>query len=436
MLSVEDNELYTKVGPGTPMGELFRRFWLPALTSDELPERDGDPVRLRLLCEDLIAFRDTDGRVGIVGERCPHRQAPMFFGRNEECGLRCAYHGWKFDVDGNCVDMPNEPPARQFKQRIKALAYPTHEQGSVVWIYMGPPEHQPEKIPQFEWATAPEGHTFVGKWLQRTNWAQGMEGEIDTSHISFMHSSKETYNPRQFVAISSELLKAAALDGAPRLTMLETPYGFTYGSRRAAGDEYYWRVTRWLFSMYSLIAQTSNGGAGRAWVPIDDEHCMTFHFQCRDDRPFNEDEIAQFWEGGGFPPRVERGAYTLPDGHIIDAWVPKANHENDYLIDREMQRNVNFTGIWGVNEQDRAIQEGMGAVVDRTKEHLGTADVATLSARRLLINMARKLQDGEGPAIPHDFDAYKMRPLEVFTELEDFKSVLDKYNDTLGTATM
>jgi hypothetical protein len=188
--------------------------------------------------------------------------------------------------------------------------------------------------------------------------------------------------------------------------------------------------------MYSLIPGTAHGGAGRCWVPIDDEHTWTFHYQCRDDRPFNDDEIAQFYRGGGFPPRMERRPYALKDGYLIDSWVPTANVENDYLIDREMQRNVNFTGIWGVNEQDRSLQEGMGPIVDRSKEHLGTADIAAMSARRLLINMARKLLQGVEPTVPHEPDHYRLRPLEVFAPDDDFKTILEKYDATLGAARM
>jgi nitrite reductase/ring-hydroxylating ferredoxin subunit len=434
MLSVEDNEILTRVGPGTPMGELFRRFWLPALVTGELPDRNGAPVRTRLLGEDLVAFRDSDGKVGILGARCPHRLAPLFFGRNEEGGLRCAYHGWKFSADGTCLDMPNEPPERQFRQRMSQLSYPTREQGGVLWVYMGPASVIPDQVPQFEWVMAPEGHSFVAKWLQRTNWCQGMEGEIDTSHISFLHSMKEVYNPEALVAQSPSVLEKAALDGAPRLTLLETPYGFNYGSRRGYEGQYYWRVTRWLFPMYSLIPGTAQGGAGRCWVPVDDEHTFTFHYQCRDDRPFSEDEIAQFYRGGGFPPRMERGPFRLPDGTIIDTWVPTARLENDYLIDRQMQRDVNFTGIWGVNEQDRSLQEGMRPIVDRSKEHLGTADIAVLTARRLLLNMAKKLRGGIEPTAPHNASSYKLRPLEVIDPDDNFQSILEKYDATLGAA--
>jgi hypothetical protein len=169
-------------------------------------------------------------------------------------------------------------------------------------------------------------------------------------------------------------------------------------------------------------------------VPVDDEHTYTFHYQCRDDRPFNSDEIAQFYKGGGFPPRAEHRPYVLKDGGIIDAWVPTANLDNDYLIDRGMQRDVNFTGIWGVNEQDRSLQEGMRPIVDRSKEHLGTADIAILSARRLLLNMAKKLLEGIEPTAPHEPQNYNMRPLEVFDPQDDFRSILEKYDATLGAS--
>src|SRR5215470_15505486 len=149
MLSSQDNQYISQVGPGTPVGELFRRFWIPALVPSEVPHPDSDPIRLRLLGEDLIAFRDTNGRVGIVQNNCPHRGASLFFGRNEEAGLRCVYHGWKFDVDGNCVDMPNEPAESDFKAKVKAVAYPTRERNGIIWAYLGP-RSDPPPLPDFE----------------------------------------------------------------------------------------------------------------------------------------------------------------------------------------------------------------------------------------------------------------------------------------------
>src|SRR5574341_1554797 len=188
MLNRENNETLCRVGPGTAMGALLRRYWLPLLLSSELPERDGAPVRVRHLGESLIAFRDTDGQVGLVAENCPHRGASLFFGRNEESGLRCVYHGWKFDTWGACVDMPNEPPGSSFKHKVRIAAYPGVEWGGVIWIYMGPPELQPE-VPQFEWGLLPQSHRVIVRWAQECNFAQAMEGDLDTTHVSFLHKT-------------------------------------------------------------------------------------------------------------------------------------------------------------------------------------------------------------------------------------------------------
>src|SRR5579885_1952307 len=175
MLSQEENELITRVGPGTPMGAALRRYWLPALLVEELPAPDCPPVRVRLLGEDLVAFRDSMGQLGLLGAHCPHRGASLFFGRNEECGLRCVYHGWKFDVAGACVDMPSEPEESTFKERVRATAYPCVERGGVVWTYMGPPALQPP-LPELEWALLPEPQRYASKRLQECNWLQAMEG--------------------------------------------------------------------------------------------------------------------------------------------------------------------------------------------------------------------------------------------------------------------
>src|SRR5947209_4356471 len=213
MVSLQENEFLCRVGPGAPMGELFRRFWLPALLPDEIPEPDCPPVRLRLLGEDLVAFRDSNGQVGVVGTHCPHRGASLFFGRNEEEGLRCVYHGWKFDVQGNCVDMPNEPAESNFKQKVHATAYPARDWGGLVWVYMGPKELQAE-LPQLEWTQVPESHRFVSKWYQETNYMQGYEGDIDSSHSSFLHSLLTPVDTGQDTTISPVL---KARDKAPAI---------------------------------------------------------------------------------------------------------------------------------------------------------------------------------------------------------------------------
>ena len=186
MLSKQENELLTQVGAGTPMGNLLRRYWVPALFSAQLPKADCPPVRVRLMHEDLVAFRDTDGRLGLIDERCPHRTASLFFGRNEECGLRCVYHGWKFDVDGNCVDMPSEPDGTGFAHKIKINAYPCIERGGVVWTYLGPAELKPA-FPELEWTQLPDDYRFATRHVQECNWMQALEGGFDATHLAFLH---------------------------------------------------------------------------------------------------------------------------------------------------------------------------------------------------------------------------------------------------------
>src|SRR5687768_12456950 len=228
----EDNEILTHVGPGTVMGNLLRQYWIPALLSSELPDPDSDPMRLRLLGEDLIAFRDSSGRVGMLAANCAHRGASLFFGRNEEHGLRCVYHGWKYDVTGQCVDMPSEPPESTFKERIRATAYPCVERAGVVWTYMGPPERQGPP-PDFEWARAPESHVAVNKAIASCNYLQAMEGNFDSSHISYLHRRLRDLRPGGDPADPSRPgLSLNARDRAPQYTVVETDYGLMLAARR------------------------------------------------------------------------------------------------------------------------------------------------------------------------------------------------------------
>jgi phenylpropionate dioxygenase-like ring-hydroxylating dioxygenase large terminal subunit len=224
MLSDADNERLTRVGPGTPMGTLFRRYWLPALLADEVPERDGAPVRVRLLGEDLVAFRDSAGDVGLISAYCPHRRAPMFFGRNEDCGLRCVYHGWKFDRNGACVDMPSEPPDSLFKTKVTIDAYPTWEGGGLIWAYLGPPELQPEPPGHELVRTTPE-HRYVSKSLEDCNFLQALEGGIDPTHATIMHNGN--IGDRTFLNDYDKLVAELNLD--------RTDYGFTYTGVRPRG---------------------------------------------------------------------------------------------------------------------------------------------------------------------------------------------------------
>ena len=193
MLTREKNDLLTQTGPGTPMGDLFRCFWHPALLAEELPEPDCPPVRVQLLSERLIAFRDSEGRLGLIDEFCAHRCVSLWFGRNEESGLRCPYHGWKYDVFGNCVDVPSEANP-EFRHQIRLKSYPMVEKGGVLWAYMGAPERKPP-LPEYEFCTVRPERRFVSKRLQECNWLQAMEGGIDSSHVSFLHSGALNTDP-------------------------------------------------------------------------------------------------------------------------------------------------------------------------------------------------------------------------------------------------
>jgi phthalate 4,5-dioxygenase oxygenase subunit len=385
MLKREDNERLCRVGPGTPGGTLMRRYWQPAALSTELPEKDGAPVRVRLLGEDLLAFRDSNGRVGLVEAFCPHRRAPLFYGRNEECGLRCVYHGWKFDVDGNCVDLPSEPAESPMKNGIKITAYPTVERGGVVWAYLGPKKDMPPP-PDYEWVRVPETHRHVSKTFEDCNWLQALEGGLDTAHGSFLHNNQLG---------NGKLLRQR--DGAPKIEVEPTDYGYYYVStRKTAENERYVRVYQYIMPAQQMRANimAREGGRsnvpkldGHVWVPVDDEHCCVYNWMYAYDSatPITEDYAVMMEENYG------RG----PNDFIPGTFHLKRNPSNDYLIDRAAQKTQTFTGIKGVNTQDFALQEGMGGIVDRSKEHLGTSDRAIVTMRRLLLEAIAASERGE-----------------------------------------
>src|SRR5438067_5788228 len=249
MLTQEQNESLTRTGPGTPMGELFRRYWIPALLDSELPERDCPPVRVKLLGEKLVAFRDSDGRIGVIEEFCAHRGVSLWFGRNEECGLRCPYHGWKYDVNGQCVDLPSEKEESGMRQKIKLKSYPAIECGDVIWIYMGPPELKPAP-PELEWVMVSPEKRFVSKRLQESNYLQAIEGGIDSSHVSFLHSG-ELHTDPLFKGTKGAQYQG---DTDPKFEVVESPGGLIIGARRNAdAGHYYWRITQWVMPWHTMI---------------------------------------------------------------------------------------------------------------------------------------------------------------------------------------
>jgi phenylpropionate dioxygenase-like ring-hydroxylating dioxygenase large terminal subunit len=394
-LTAEQNRALTLTGPGTPMGRLFRSYWIPALLASEVPDPDGAPVRVRLLSEKLVAFRDSQGRLGLVEEFCAHRGVSLWFGRNEEGGLRCPYHGWKYDVTGQCVEVPSEPPESAYCARIRLKSYPLLDRGGVLWTYMGDPATQPP-APAHDWATLPASHVYASKRIQACNWLQAMEGGLDSIHSTFLHRYSVGEDPLlKRDPVSAALLQA---DPLPVFIPAESPGGLYIATRRNAGDErYYWRVTQWLMPCFNLFAPyEGNPHGGHAWVPIDDEHCWTFSVDYRPDRPLGAAELEAMHQGAGIHAKLIPGTF-----------VPVANRENDYLMDRQAQAaRKTFSGVATISIQDAAVQESMGAIEDRTRENVVSTDNGIIKTRQRLL---RALADLERGVVPPGRDASQQR---------------------------
>ncbi len=375
-------EVLVRTDRGTPMGDIMRRYWVPAVLSSEIAKPDSPQVRVKLLGERLLAFRDSKGRPGLVGEFCAHRGTSLFFGRNEECGIRCGYHGWKYDVTGQCVDLPSQP-ASAAEVRIKA--YPCAERGGIVWAYMGPPEQKPE-LPEFEWCLVPDSHRFVSKRLQQCNYLQAMEGGIDTTHVSFAHRYELDTDTLHMNAQSKKYIKA---DPNVVFTIKETPFGMTiFGRRTGEADSYYWRITQWIFPWYTLVPPTGPHPLGaHMWVPVDDENCWAWSINFYPHQALSEHERGEMEAGRGIHAELIPGTF-----------LPVANRDNDYLIDRDAQRERRtYTGVFGLAMQDASLQESMGPIQDRSAEYLVGTDKAIVTARRLLYNAATS---GAGKDLP------------------------------------
>jgi phenylpropionate dioxygenase-like ring-hydroxylating dioxygenase large terminal subunit len=381
------------------MGNLMRQYWVPAVRSDELPGADCPPLRVRLLCEDLIAFRSTSGAVGLVRNACPHRGASLFFGRNEEEGLRCVYHGWKFDVTGACVDMPSEPAESNFKNKVRARASPCFERAGVVWTYMGPRE-TPPPLPDLEPNMLPDGEFAVGNLMRDCNWMQALEGDIDTVHVAFLHGGHRTMDRAE----PKTTAWYTARQQAARYKVTDTEYGVSYGAYRdAEEDTYYWRIAHFLFPFYTM---TPTGVLGarkqvRAWVPMDDEHVLYFSMT----EPASRSDLA------GGPATAELPRSTDWYGRF----KARARVENDYELDREVQRTMQtYSGLPTVTIQDQAVTESMGTIYDRSHEHLGSSDSMIIRTRRRLIEAARDLQmNGILPPGVDSPELYRQRSGEV-----------------------
>ncbi|MBT6272606.1 MAG: Rieske 2Fe-2S domain-containing protein [Chromatiales bacterium] len=403
MLSPTDTDRLVRTNAQTPMGSYLRRFWQPVALSSELPERDGTPLRIDIMGEQLVAFRDTDGHVGLLDRRCPHRGADLFFGRNEECGLRCVYHGWKFNVHGKAVDLPNVPSSSNYHQKMTTTSYPTKEFGDVVWAYLGPPEHEPLDVPQLEFGVVPPNHRYVTKRLQDCNWTHSMEGALDTAHFSFLHmpAPESGSNSDSTIAADESRIRWLRDDPAPRFEIVDHDVGFVIGgARRAEDGESYWRITQFMVPTHSVTPSAMPGEIyyGYTWVPVNDETSWIYVYAWHPERPLSDEELAQF-ETGGFGQFAELG----PN------FVPVRNRANDYLIDRNDQKTLSFTGVRGVAEQDAMAQEGQGAIADRTREHLTPSDIAVVRFRQAMLGAAAALESGHEPTAAKLPKSYTMR---------------------------
>ena len=407
MLTTEENELLTKVGPGTPMGALLRQFWTPFLPSRDLLEADGIIKRVRLLGEDLVAFRDSNGEVGLVAENCPHRGASLFFGRNEFCGLACNYHGWKFDITGACIDMPNEPAESNFKDKVRVTAYPVRDVNRMLWTYMGPRE-TPPPFPQFEVNTLPidqvqEPHVMT----EECNWVQGLEGDLDTSHVYFIHGRIGPDVP----AAPGSIRGVWTNDRAPGLDVVTTPYGAVYSGIRRINDkgDIHHRINQYIYPFFTMITIDSTVGL-RAWVPIDDDYHMLINMSGKANEKASPQMDVRMMDGF-----ASAGGYIPETSDPRTRYFSYANKGNDYLIDYEVQKNHNMSGVpFLMNLQDRAMTETMGKTYDRRKEHLGTSDRMIIHVRKQLLSASRAFQeDGSLPESVDDPELVRVRPVGI-----------------------
>jgi phenylpropionate dioxygenase-like ring-hydroxylating dioxygenase large terminal subunit len=388
MLPADENELLTRVGPDAILGRLFRRYWIPALLSEEIAAPDSPPVRVKLLGEELVAFRDSSGRVGLLGEHCAHRGTSLFFGRNEECGLRCIYHGWKYDVEGNVLETPAEPAGSGLKDKVKHKSYPCREASGVVFTYMGPGDKRPS-FPNYEWLTVSNEHVTVNKFFLECNYLQSLEGDCDPAHLPFLHlgsyraaQNEETINKGPLTAdeldhqrIVPEAYKIAEADFGLRATI----------TRNLGSGKKNVRVSAFVMPFIGCVpvGKMADGKLDGYLVvyqtPADDLRTTRFNFRFRRSQPLSKEE-------------QDHDRRQIGPGYYL-----VANKSNNYLINRAKQKTNSFSGIPGFRAQDACVTESMGAVTNRMNEHLGFSDQYVIALRRYLIKTANAVQNGNEP---------------------------------------
>ena len=412
MLTHEENQLLCRVQGSAPMGQLMRRHWTPVCLIEEVSEPDGAPVKAQVFGEDLVVFRDTDGRVGVMDEYCPHRRVSLVFGRNEDCGLRCLYHGWKMDVEGNVLEMVSEPAASGFAQKVKHLAYPVKEWGGFVWAYMGPPETQPEFQPP-AWAPTANARVTIAKAIIPCNWAQILEGAIDSAHSSSLHSSDMVPARVEGAEATDTNWLRPSTDKAPRMQVEKGSYGFRYAAIRrpiknAPANDYI-RSTVFVAPSAVLIPPNNLYNVANINIPMDDTH-TAFYFIAWG-HPDSTPDTATW--------RKFLGQQIGPD--LDEKYVPLRNRDNHFWQDRAAMKAGNFTGISGFPNQDIAMWVTMGPIADRTLERLGASDVAVVEFRRLMLEAVRAFQAGSA--------AIGTGELRIPASVVAFQAIIPKTSD-------
>jgi len=386
MITHEENDLLCRVENGAPMGQLMRRHWVPICLQEEVPEPDGTPVKARILGEDLVVFRDTDGHVGVLDEKCPHRRASLVFGRNEEGGLRCLYHGWKMDVAGNVLEMVSEPADSGFAEKVKHKAYPVKEWGGFVWAWMGEQDQMPEFVPP-RWAPTAEARVSIAKVVLPCNWAQILEGAIDSAHSSSLHSSDMVPARVHGAEATEKNWLRPSTDKAPRLQVQHDKYGFRYAAIRRpifnAQTHDYVRTTVFVAPWTVLIPPNNLYNVANVNVPVDDTHTCFYFIG---------------WGDPAQTPETETWRKFLGQSVGVDldaSYRPLRNYENRFWQDRQAMKAGNFTGIKGIPNQDMAMWITMGAIADRSHDRLGASDLAIVEFRKQMIDAVRRFQAGE-----------------------------------------
>ena len=388
MLTAEENDLLCRVEGAAPMGQILRRHWLPACLSEEVAEPDGAPVRTRLLGEDLVVFRDSAGKLGVLGEHCPHRGASLAFGRNEDCGLRCLYHGWKFDTEGKVLDMTCEPEGSSLKAQFRHKSYPVREAGGFIWTYMGPAAEMRDFEPP-AWAPTPGTRISIVKIHTACNWAQVLEGSIDSAHSSSLHSTDMPMMAVDGAKATNVNWPRPSTDRSPRIQIQQTDFGFRYAAIRKPilnpETHNYIRVTLFVAPFTVLIPPNDQYKLAQMLFPIDDENTMFYWIAWHETAGIAQDEWRKFC--------------AAEVGVDLDANYRKIrNLDNRFLQDRAAMKRGDFTGIKGIPAQDMAMWESMGPISDRTQDYLGASDLAVAQFRKQMVAAAKRFRDG-GPAI-------------------------------------